>query len=101
MDRNITRGEYNEFFKRMEEDSENLEKRLEMIEKHRNDLNSEIASVEELLSHLNKMMNEYNLQNERIKNLETKVNTDRKMTRNYLIIGAIIFIIGIAAGYLI
>ena len=96
MDTPITRAEHEEFRRRLEEENQRQNKRLELIEESVREMGALTASVERLAVSMENMLKEQERQGERLEALEGR---DGEMWRK--VVGYVVTaIISITLGYI-
>lgn len=96
MDTAITRAEHEEFRRRMEEEHNRVNKRLELLEENTERLNRLNTSIEKLAVNMESMLKEQVQQGKRLSVLE---NRDGEKWRS--VVGYVItLVVGLAVGYI-
>ena len=72
MDGSITRAEHEEFRRRLEEENRRQDKRIELLEDNKRELNQLTASVGKLASSIESMVKEQEKQGKRLETLEDR-----------------------------
>lgn len=92
----ISRAEYEEYKKRLEEENKRQDKRIELLEEKQEQINALTVSIEKLAQSVESMVKEQEAQGKRLVSLESK---DGEMWRK--VVGYVITtIIGIAVGFI-
>ena len=96
MEEPITRAEYEEYQKRIEDEDHRQNKRIEQLEENTKQINALTVSIEKLAQSVESMVKEQEAQGKRLVSLESK---DGEMWRK--VVGYVITtIIGIAVGFM-
>lgn len=96
MDDVITRGEHDEFVKRMEDENHRQNHRLELLEKNTEQLGKLAGSVEKLAANMENMLKVQKQQGERLEELEGRDGEMWRKVSAYVITA----VIGIVVGYI-
>lgn len=92
----ISRAEYEEYKKRLDEENKRQDKRIELLEEKQEQINALTVSIEKLAQSVESMVKEQEAQGKRLVSLESK---DGEMWRK--VVGYVITtIIGIAVGFI-
>lgn len=94
MDTPITRAEHNEFAKRVEENKERTDKRLEMLEQSMERFSTLVVSVEKLATNMESMAAEQKSQNAKLEKLEERDGERWRSVVGYVITAVIGILIG-------
>lgn len=95
MDGNITRAEHEEFRRRMEEHNTRQDRRLEILEKTSQQINSLTVSIEKLAQSIQQMVKEQENQGRRLEQLE---NQDGEMWRK-VVSSVVTGVVGAVVGF--
>lgn len=96
MEEPITRAEYEEYQKRIEDEDHRQNKRIEQLEENTKQINALTVSIEKLAQSVESMVKEQEAQGKRLVSLESK---DGEMWRK--VVGYVITtIIGITVGFM-
>lgn len=96
MDTAITRAEHEEFRRRMEEEHNRVNKRLEILEENTERLNKLNTSIEKLAVNMESMLKEQVQQGKRLSVLENRDGEKWRSVVGY----AITLVVGLAVGYI-
>lgn len=96
----VTRAEFTEFSKRMDEANERLGKRITLVEGDMKDLHNLTIAVEKMAVSLESMVTEQKSQNERLEKLEGKDGETWTTVRGCIITGVVSILLGYIAAHM-
>lgn len=92
----ITRAEYEEYQKRMEQEDHRQNRRIEQLEENTKQINSLTVSIEKLAQSVESMVREQEAQGKRLVSLESKDGEMWRKVVGYVITAVIGIILGFA-----
>lgn len=96
MDEYVTRAEHEEFRMRLDAENNRQNKRIDLLEKNEQQIQSLATSVEKLALNMENMLKEQERQGERLKALESRDGEMWRKVTGYVITA----VIGIVVGYI-
>ena len=96
MDEYLTRAEHEEFRMRLDAENNRQNKRIDLLEKNEQQIQSLVTSVEKLALNMENMLKEQERQGERLEALESRDGEMWRKVTGYVITA----VIGIVVGYI-
>ena len=96
MDEYVTRAEHEEFRKRLDAENNRQNKRIDLLEKNEQQIQSLATSVEKLALNMENMLKEQERQGERLEALESRDGEMWRKVTGYVITA----VLGIVVGYI-
>lgn len=96
MDEYVTRAEHEEFRMRLDAENNRQNKRIDLLEKNEQQIQSLVTSVEKLALNMENMLKEQERQGERLEALESRDGEMWRKVTGYVITA----VIGIVVGYI-
>ncbi|MCM1300032.1 MAG: hypothetical protein NC228_10760 [[Eubacterium] siraeum] len=95
MDAPITRAEHEEFRKRIEEENERQDRRIEELEENAKQVTAMVTSIEKLAVNMEQMAKEQEKQGKRLETLEGQDGEKWKTLVKCCITGFVTFVLGV------